>query len=141
MTGIAKANNEQAEGNAQINTAVGQMDQITQANAANAEQTASASEELSAQAEDMFSVVRELEALVGSGNVHGNTTSRTPARPARKAVAIRSALKPVAAARKGASTPSGSVQGTTRPKKIDHVIAFDEDELDLVDDGSEMIDI
>jgi methyl-accepting chemotaxis protein len=141
VAGIAKANNEQAEGNAQINTAVGQMDQITQANAANAEQTASASEELSAQAEEMSAVVRELEALVGSGNVHGSTASRIPERPVRKASAARGAPQPPTVARKDAPTPAGSARRTTRPKKIDHVIAFDEDELDLVDDRPEMIDI
>jgi methyl-accepting chemotaxis protein len=65
VAGIATASSEQAKGNAQISTAVGQMDQITQANASNAEQTASASEELSAQAEEMSSLVSELEALVG----------------------------------------------------------------------------
>jgi methyl-accepting chemotaxis protein len=70
VAGITKASNEQAEGNAQINTAVGQMDQITQANAANAEQTASASEELSSQAEEMSAMVRELESMVGSANAH-----------------------------------------------------------------------
>jgi len=76
VAGIAKASNEQAGGNAQISTAVGQMDQITQANASNAEQTASASEELSAQAEEMSSMVRELEALVGGA---GGASDRVPA--------------------------------------------------------------
>jgi methyl-accepting chemotaxis protein len=81
VSGIAKASNEQAEGNAQINTAVGQMDHITQANAANAEETASASEELSGQAEEMSSMVRELESMVGGENT-GQATSR--GRPLRQ---------------------------------------------------------
>jgi methyl-accepting chemotaxis protein len=49
----------------QINTAVAQMDKVTQQNAANAEESASASEELTAQAESMNGVIQELVALVG----------------------------------------------------------------------------
>ena len=37
---VASAFREQTQGLAQINTAVGQMDQVTQSNAANAEETA-----------------------------------------------------------------------------------------------------
>ena len=62
---IAAASQEQAQGIDQINTAVGQMDQVTQTNAANAEESASASEELSAQAEELNNIVSELMALVG----------------------------------------------------------------------------
>jgi methyl-accepting chemotaxis protein len=42
-----------------------QMDKVTQQNAANAEESASASEELSAQAEQMNEVVVQLAVLVG----------------------------------------------------------------------------
>ena len=62
---IAAASNEQSQGIEQINTAVGQMDQVTQSNAANAEESASAAEELSAQAEELKNMVRQLQALVG----------------------------------------------------------------------------
>jgi methyl-accepting chemotaxis protein len=66
---IAAASQEQAQGIDQVNTAVAQMDKITQQNAANAEESASASEELSAQAEQMNHVVQELVTLVGgAGN-------------------------------------------------------------------------
>ena len=44
------------------------MDKVTQANAANAEESASASEELSAQAEQMNKIVDELSALVGGSS-------------------------------------------------------------------------
>jgi methyl-accepting chemotaxis protein len=56
---IAAASNEQAEGVSQINTALGQVDQVTQQNTANAEETASAAEELSAQAAQLRSVLRK----------------------------------------------------------------------------------
>jgi methyl-accepting chemotaxis protein len=74
---IAAASQEQSQGIDQVNTAVNQMDKVTQSNAANAEESASASEELSAQAEQMNGIVEELSALVG-GSSQANTS-----RPAR----------------------------------------------------------
>ncbi len=62
---IAAASQEQAQGIDQVNTAIAQMDKVTQQNAANAEESASASEELSSQAESMNDIVGELIALVG----------------------------------------------------------------------------
>ncbi|MEN6427215.1 MAG: methyl-accepting chemotaxis protein [Phycisphaerales bacterium] len=62
---IAAASQEQAQGIDQVNTAVSQMDKVTQQNAANAEESASASEELSAQAESMQEIVGQLVAMVG----------------------------------------------------------------------------
>jgi methyl-accepting chemotaxis protein len=64
---ISAASNEQAQGIEQVNTAVAEMDKVTQQNAANAEESASASEEMSAQAEQMKAIVGELVALVGTG--------------------------------------------------------------------------
>ncbi len=65
---IAAASNEQARGIEQVNTAVMDMDKVTQQNAANAEESASAAEEMNAQAEQMKVVVGELVALVeGNG--------------------------------------------------------------------------
>ena len=61
---IAAASREQSQGIAQVNTAVGEMDKVTQATAANAEESASASEELSSQAELLKGMVDELTALV-----------------------------------------------------------------------------
>ena len=79
---IAAASNEQAQGIDQINTAVGQMDQVTQSNAANAEESASASEELSAQAEQLNDMVGQLQVMVTS---KGSTGRRPAERPAFKA--------------------------------------------------------
>jgi methyl-accepting chemotaxis protein len=45
---IAAASNEQAQGIGQVNMAVAEMDQVVQQNAANAEESASASEEMTA---------------------------------------------------------------------------------------------
>ncbi len=68
---IAAASSEQAQGIEQINTAMAQLDKVTQQNAASAEESASASEELSAQAESMNGVVMELGALVGGSEDAG----------------------------------------------------------------------
>ena len=77
---IAAASSEQAQGIDQINQAVAQMDSITQTNAANAEESASASEELSAQSETMLDVVGELSTIVGGvgagRNSHGKARPR-----------------------------------------------------------------
>jgi len=68
---IATASNEQAEGLSQVNTAVHEVDKVTQSNAANAEEAASVSEEMNAQAMQMRRFVADLAAMVG-GNNNGN---------------------------------------------------------------------
>ena len=54
---IAAASEEQRQGIDQINTAVGELDTMTQQNAALVEETASASEEMANQAQDLLSLV------------------------------------------------------------------------------------
>jgi methyl-accepting chemotaxis protein len=58
---------EQARGMQQIANALSHMDSVTQGAAASAEESASASEELSAQAQAMAGTVRKLSELVDSG--------------------------------------------------------------------------
>ncbi|MHB1024990.1 MAG: methyl-accepting chemotaxis protein, partial [Desulfobacteria bacterium] len=80
------ASSEQSRGIDEVSTAIGQMDKVTQGNAANAEEIASASEELSAQAVSMEEVVRSLEGLITGG---GNTTARTSSAPQPASAARR----------------------------------------------------
>ena len=61
---VAAASQEQSQGIAQVNTAVTQMDKVTQSNAANAEESAAAAEELTAQAESLKEAVSDLLRLV-----------------------------------------------------------------------------
>ena len=61
---IAVASREQDTGLTQTLTAVTQMDQLTQTMAANSEESASASEELNAQAHSVDAIVRQLRRLV-----------------------------------------------------------------------------
>ena len=77
---IAAASSEQAQGIDQVNTAVAQMDKVTQQNAANAEESASASEELSAQAETMQNIVDELVVLVEGASAQGRSRQAAPRR-------------------------------------------------------------
>ena len=69
---IAAASNEQAQGIDQVNKAVAEMDGIVQRNASQAAESASASVELSTQAEETRQYVGELVVLVNGGN-HDNS--------------------------------------------------------------------
>lgn len=68
---IAAASNEQAQGIEQVNKAMADMDKVVQQNSATAEETASASEEMNAQAEKMREYVSALVALVGRRKENG----------------------------------------------------------------------
>ena len=68
---IAGASGEQAQGIEQINTAVSEMDKVVQQNAANAEETADASEAINGQILQIKDMVSELIALVSGRNGQG----------------------------------------------------------------------
>jgi len=53
-----------------VNTAVGQIDKVTQSNAAAAEESASAAEEMNAQAAELNTLVGELLVMVGGRHLH-----------------------------------------------------------------------
>ena len=90
---IAAASREQSQGIGQVNTAVTELDTVTQSNAAAAEESASASEELSAQAHQMTSMVGELMALVGRSQQDSDTPA-APIKKPRKPVVKAAAPKP-----------------------------------------------
>jgi methyl-accepting chemotaxis protein len=77
---IAAASNEQAEGIGQVNIGISQIDQVTQQNTANAEEGASAAEELSSQAEhlkEMMSRFR-IKGQQGHGGPRSTGAGRQP---------------------------------------------------------------
>lgn len=78
---IAAASQEQAHGIGQVNTAVGEIDKVTQQNAANAEESASASEELSAQAGSMKQIIHSLMVLVGGSGAKAKGKKAHPRGP------------------------------------------------------------
>ena len=75
---VSAASREQTQGVEQINLAVSNMDQVTQSNAANAEESAAAGEELSAQARELQDMVVELTAMVkGAGAANNGYTAES----------------------------------------------------------------
>jgi len=62
---ISTASVEQSEGVTTINDSIQQMDQVTQENAANAEEVSSTSEEMTAQAQTLLDLVVDLESQIG----------------------------------------------------------------------------
>ena len=74
---ISTGSSEQADGVTQVSTAVTELDEVTQSNAASAEESAAASEELNAQAINMDAIVGQLSVLINgqasssSQNVRG----------------------------------------------------------------------
>jgi len=74
---VAASSKEQSQGIAQVNTAVAQMDKVTQSNSASAEESASAAEEMNAQAESLKEAVAELLRLVDGENAQRNQQART----------------------------------------------------------------
>ena len=127
---IAAASQEQSHGIEEVNRAVSEMDKVTQQNAANAEESASASTELNAQAEQMKKFVEELGALAGlkSNRIGGNDSLGLPPPPAsgppsrKPPAAANSRHKP--AARQLIADKKGSTE--IRPEEI---IPFDEGDL------------
>ena len=127
---IAAASQEQSHGIEEVNRAVSEMDKVTQQNAANAEESASASTELNAQAEQMKKFVEELSVLAGlkSGRGDGNRTVGLPPPSASGAAHMKlpalSVSRQKAPARQPAAGKNASAE--VRPEEI---IPFDEDDL------------
>ena len=113
---VATASKEQSQGIEQVNTAVAQMDKVTQSNAATAEESASAAEELNGRAESLNEAVAELLRLVG-GQQTVQVKVPKPERVEKKTTAVEHA--PV--------LPHGNVNGQskrqTRPEPAAMVAA------------------
>ena len=84
MSEIATSSEQQNSAIGHITTGVDQMNQVTQQNAANSEESASASEELSAQAAELQSLVGAF-ALSETHRMAGNGTAMAPSAPPRPA--------------------------------------------------------
>jgi len=91
---VATASREQTQGILQINTAVGQMDKVTQANAANAEESAAAAHDLNAQSDTMKKSVLELVQLVGVAQSFDETESRPRTSSVKESVTSSLGEKP-----------------------------------------------
>ncbi|MCF6369423.1 HAMP domain-containing methyl-accepting chemotaxis protein [Rhizobium halophilum] len=84
---IAIAAKEQATGLQEVNTAINQMDQVTQQNAAMVEETSAATQKLSSEASGLFSMVSRFN--IGGGNARAvpSMAGHVPAAPARPVAA------------------------------------------------------
>jgi hypothetical protein len=123
---IAAASNEQAQGIGQVNTAVSQMDKVTQQNAANAEESASASEELTVQAESMNQIVDQLVTLVNGSSTGAQMGSAHKSRVSKTSPThLDHSLHQIAAG-------TGSMEHTVKSKtknNTSHQIPLDDNEL------------
>ena len=114
---VTVGSQEQARGIEQIAKAVIQMEQVTQKTAASAEESASAGEQLSAQAQTMHAVVAELQQMVGGGGM-SHTASRRPQ-------GARNASAQAVMARRRPATQSSHSVSSGKPQKS--AIPFDDD--------------
>ncbi|MBA3849781.1 MAG: hypothetical protein C0502_07270 [Opitutus sp.] len=89
---IAQASHEQSEGIGQLNQAVAGMDQITQANAALAQQSATSAEELQAQSAQVRAAVSELMHMVHGTDKQAATHAVAPVRAPAKTAANHSKI-------------------------------------------------
>lgn len=72
---ITHASTEQTQGLGQISIAMSRMNEVTQSNAANAEESAAAAEELNAQAVTLEGTVQHLLTLIGSSEAQDRVTA------------------------------------------------------------------
>jgi methyl-accepting chemotaxis protein len=114
MGGITTAAAEQSDGIAQVNSAVAQLDQMTQQNAALVEQSAAAASSMKDQA-------HRLAGLVATFKLDGNALSVRPSAPMRqatfsppKALASRPAPKALSAPAKRLAAPSKPATAAAR---------------------------
>ncbi len=112
---------EQSKGIDQISRTIHEMEKVTQSTAANAEESAAAAEQLTAQSQSVIEIVDHLNTLVGvsasssnfSGlrsNIHRISTNGT-----RKPPAFRQALRSMQGAAHLASVPKLAVRTSVRP--------------------------
>jgi methyl-accepting chemotaxis protein len=127
---IAVASNEQTKGLDQVNTAIREIDRVTQQTAASSEEAASASEELSAQAEYMKKFVDDLDHLVSGGGESDSGAGKSWAKAKKGRPASRKAAPALVAppAAKGAGNKPKAIAAPASGKKTaKDVIPFDED--------------
>lgn len=136
--GIAAASQEQATGIEQINRAVAEVDKVIQRNSASAEESSSASMEMTARAGHMKGYVGQLASLVGGGGAAMGAAGEdfTPGGRARSQGALQSGIS---AALPGGFKKSGATKGGNemqthqgKPKEIgpEQLIPMDLKEFD-----------
>jgi len=128
MDEITAASQEQTQGIDQINRAVSQMEQVTQGSASTAEESAAASEELSAQAMNMKEVISELTRMVYGADRQGSTPMSYSHESHHEEAPRRIvSLKQVPSALRSGTTNSNRVVKNSTIVRPEHVIPLEED--------------
>ncbi len=112
---ITAASKEQTEGISHVNSSVNEMDKVTQSNAANAEESAGASEELNAQAVQMSHLVTELTGLI-RGNVANSRSAYDPTTVESSLTKSDHAFHRIADRGRKVESRSGSTVSITLPR-------------------------
>ncbi|ATC64055.1 hypothetical protein CMV30_08880 [Nibricoccus aquaticus] len=115
---IAVASQEQSQGIDQVSRAVSDMDQVTQANAATAEETSAAANELSSQAAQLKGIINELTHMV-SGNKTATEASAAPAQPEAAPVEVAAASAPKPAARPARAAAKAARPAPARARHVE----------------------
>ena len=126
---IAAASQEQSTGIDQVNRAVTEMDQVTQANAAQTEELSSTSQSLAGQAE-------QLQALVGRFKLGGDAVARRPAASHRRPLPPHPPLSPAGGEEHGEGA-RGRVRRVDREKPVLVGAPAGNRSADAKDDGFE----
>ncbi|MBI1893653.1 MAG: hypothetical protein HYS14_06045 [Candidatus Rokubacteria bacterium] len=93
---ISAASQEQSQGIMQVNKAVAQMEQVTQANSAQTEELSSTAQSLAAQAQQLQSLVGRFKMQEDAEALSGVAAGLSPsARPPRKVAAMAKKAEPV----------------------------------------------
>jgi len=137
---VASASREQAEGIGEINNAVNRLDQVTQTNAASAEEAAAASQDLEGQARNVQVSVGDLRRLTeGSGAqvaqsvvpVASFAAPKASPKPAPQAAAPRPAPQATAPAPAPAPTPAPRPEPVAVGSAAEVIPLDDDDMLDI----------
>jgi methyl-accepting chemotaxis protein len=121
---VSAASEEQTKGISQISIAVTEMDKVTQGNAASAEESASASEELFAQAKELGDMVSSLVGLVnGSSAAQSDASSPEPVQSRRASVPMRSVAK------KADWSPRPAANGSRKPSSAPRALSLTAEEF------------
>ncbi len=127
---IAAASGEQSEGIGRITNAIGEIEKATQGNAATAEETAAASEELNAQAEMMREMTAEINQVVGGSAVDLHASVSSSGRKLNRSTRSLSRLpvKPRAAKARSLEAPALQKAGRSAKSSAEEIIPLDDND-------------
>jgi hypothetical protein len=124
---ISEASQEQAQGIHQVNKAIGDMDNASQKNATNSEETAASSQEMRAQAIQIKSYVRDLVRTVEGVSKSEISTHKPEKRSGHQEESVAPRLrKPVV---KQEKKPEERMPTESKEIRPEQVIPFDDDDL------------